>query len=603
MAEVVTNKQLQLLFLPRDPHSVLGMDLPTESFRPSRSVPNGNQIIPGSTLHAQTREKVVEILANTANGCLDELGLFPGIKQRYDELLKAHEQANRANDALWRDNDKLVQSCSHLRNKCTQYQRDNVKLYEDNRTLVQERSHICGENEQLKKQNMVYARSTTHYEVMGAYAALQRDMQAAVNENELLKHAVKDLQNSLHRSGANPAIIQSAVPVDVHSHGPPHVPASGMPELRISTHVTSQNNHPPLRRSSMPMSMPQTMAGLEQGSRSSSGYVPHNAVRGGNAIPNITQPSRTASGAGTSSRQHRPPLVPSMPMSAPQMPLHFPPPPRSSHSTSPQQPGPSLKSWHPVMRRPTDPMVGNIARPLSSGSLPPQTPSPSSPEFSGYVPAELQHRPIVPASRSASSTVPSSHISTPTQPQPSSSLHILTQATNRNSGQLPAVGTVQSPIVLVDSPLSRRPESPPEVHEAITPPSSGPPVTVAVSTDERRGDEIVVVEHPPLAVKMEVDESAEDGMQEDDMEDMDEDDENEVEVRLGPDGLRLVEDSINEIFGDETGSICGFCTFIRDSGLPTEDIDFTNKTLEEKVAHCITSHPDSWDAFRRAGGE
>ncbi len=56
----------------------------------------------------ELRERVVEILSNTANGCLNELGYYPGIAQKLKEL----ETTNKT------------------------WQVENVKLYEDNRRLL-----------------------------------------------------------------------------------------------------------------------------------------------------------------------------------------------------------------------------------------------------------------------------------------------------------------------------------------------------------------------------------------------------------------------------------------------------------------------------------
>lgn len=65
-----------------------------------------------------TRNRVIEVLAGTANGCLSELGYYPGMPQRMAEM----EQQNR------------------------QWQTENVKLFEDNRRLVEV---IRSQNERL----------------------------------------------------------------------------------------------------------------------------------------------------------------------------------------------------------------------------------------------------------------------------------------------------------------------------------------------------------------------------------------------------------------------------------------------------------------------
>lgn len=57
----------------------------------------------------ELREKIVEILSNTANGCLIELGYYPGITQKLKQL--------EATNVTW--------------------QTENVKLYDDNRRLLE----------------------------------------------------------------------------------------------------------------------------------------------------------------------------------------------------------------------------------------------------------------------------------------------------------------------------------------------------------------------------------------------------------------------------------------------------------------------------------
>ena len=57
----------------------------------------------------ELREKIVEILSNTANGCLIELGYYPGITQKMKQL--------EATNVTW--------------------QTENVKLYDDNRRLLE----------------------------------------------------------------------------------------------------------------------------------------------------------------------------------------------------------------------------------------------------------------------------------------------------------------------------------------------------------------------------------------------------------------------------------------------------------------------------------
>lgn len=68
---------------------------------------------------SELREKVVQILSNTANGCLNELGYYPGVHHRLKQL--------------------------EIKNQT--WQTENVKLYEDNRRLL---NTVREQHERLK---------------------------------------------------------------------------------------------------------------------------------------------------------------------------------------------------------------------------------------------------------------------------------------------------------------------------------------------------------------------------------------------------------------------------------------------------------------------
>ncbi|KAJ7755587.1 hypothetical protein B0H14DRAFT_3512333 [Mycena olivaceomarginata] len=73
-------------------------------------------------IRPQTRTKVIEILAGTENGCLQELG-----------------KLETTNQQLHRDNKKLkvhAGLAEELQKKCILYQSENTKLYEDNTKLI-----------------------------------------------------------------------------------------------------------------------------------------------------------------------------------------------------------------------------------------------------------------------------------------------------------------------------------------------------------------------------------------------------------------------------------------------------------------------------------
>ena len=87
---------------------------------PDRFLPSSEPVPQLATYNnTETRQKIVEILARTANGCLAELGYFPGMPHKLKEL--------------------------ELQNK--NWQTENVKLFEDNKRLM---AMLNSQNESLK---------------------------------------------------------------------------------------------------------------------------------------------------------------------------------------------------------------------------------------------------------------------------------------------------------------------------------------------------------------------------------------------------------------------------------------------------------------------
>ena len=79
------------------------------------------------------------IVSHTANQCLSELGYFPGITQKLDELLKANAQLSRDNVQMAHDYQLLRQA--------------HEKLFEDNLKAVQERDVLLHEKNAMFSDN------------------------------------------------------------------------------------------------------------------------------------------------------------------------------------------------------------------------------------------------------------------------------------------------------------------------------------------------------------------------------------------------------------------------------------------------------------------
>lgn len=139
------------------------------------------------------RSKIVEVLAGTANGCLTELGYYPGMPQRMQELEQLNAKLEEVN-AKWKS--------------------ENVKLFEDNRSLAHslqvqsekstksirslghqvqglniERARLMKVNEGLLVGQPPDAR---YQQLVSEYQNLQMFYQAALNEIKQLRDHIQN---------------------------------------------------------------------------------------------------------------------------------------------------------------------------------------------------------------------------------------------------------------------------------------------------------------------------------------------------------------------------------------------------------------------------
>jgi hypothetical protein len=75
-------------------------------------------------------------------------------------------------------------------------------------------------------------------------------------------------------------------------------------------------------------------------------------------------------------------------------------------------------------------------------------------------------------------------------------------------------------------------------------------------------------------------------------------------VRLGPDGLKLAEDCITDIFDeddeDEDTKICLLCQMRYEQGALSEKPPaFVKVSQQELIDHCLSEHPTAWHRLRQ----
>nr|GAT53625.1 predicted protein [Mycena chlorophos] len=154
-----------------------------------------------------TRGRIVEILAHTANGCLNELGYSPGMIEREQALLGENAQLKQHNGVL--------------AERLDQYVDENRKLYEDNSRLILQagsanKERIVAKNEsgRLREELKQFREfeGQDKVEVVQQYARLVRDHQVVLGQY----HSLVD---DLRRRG-----ILSANPANPNPNGPQVAP-------------------------------------------------------------------------------------------------------------------------------------------------------------------------------------------------------------------------------------------------------------------------------------------------------------------------------------------------------------------------------------------
>ena len=58
------------------------------------------------------KTKVVELLSSTVNGCLSELGYYPGMQEQFQHLLQTNALLQNDNTKLYEDNRALARVVS-----------------------------------------------------------------------------------------------------------------------------------------------------------------------------------------------------------------------------------------------------------------------------------------------------------------------------------------------------------------------------------------------------------------------------------------------------------------------------------------------------------
>ncbi|KAF7352530.1 hypothetical protein MVEN_01218000 [Mycena venus] len=594
--------------------------------------------------------RVIEILAGTANGCLQELGYTPGLIERIKHLEEASVKLRSTNEQLYKHTEKLKLYADELKQKCLQYQSENVKLYEDNSKIINDCNGLREEIINLRAKCVVNeeTRGKDVSEILAQYALLKTQYAEAVKALGLCAAQINTMAVSAAvaqpvqlSSGSREIRPTQVVPSQARRVSAPQLQTQPQPHL-----VNNQSMRPATLRpaaqivgTSSQRQNSGTAVLLGWNSQHGTPPLPTPTSAGAPPVPPPGYGPYAAGVAGPSS--YRPASGASMGHGTPTTTFS---PTAFSPTTQMQSPADSAvgvgvgsagpSSYRPPQWRERGTRFANDVPPDAADERPPaesaefciagdgkrtsaRATAPWSLALNLFI-IVVQIAPAAPVPV----PVPTPPPAAPAAPPP----HFVTQ----NGDMVPQPAPPAPPEMAVDGapdvdmqvdappetlqddgapPEPQDPGSPPEAHEALTPPldSSGA-LGVTVAADPSPGVNgdggavaRVKAEEEAPTVKMEVDE---DGGDEEEDED-EEEDGNEVDyIELGPDGLRTAKDCVAAVFDPDKNFVCRFCEARHNAdllaGIQSEPPpEMPNATLEERAAHCETEHEHVWGILRR----
>lgn len=185
------------------------------------------QCVP-SNEDANLRSNIVEILSGTANGCLTELGYYPGMPQNMVNLEQQNAQWQLENVKLFQDN----RSLSHaLQSEQAAHANTTRKLEGQIQGLISEKIRLSKHNEALMS-----ALDAPNQKVLSEYFKLQSFYESALIEIKQLRDYITQISVGQHsRQQAQPLQITEGQSkrIPISQNGQSSQPAQN-PPLQIS---------------------------------------------------------------------------------------------------------------------------------------------------------------------------------------------------------------------------------------------------------------------------------------------------------------------------------------------------------------------------------
>ncbi|KAJ3486779.1 hypothetical protein NLJ89_g11782 [Agrocybe chaxingu] len=186
--------------------------------QPPQRQPSGP---PASNNGTETRLKIVEILANTANGCLAELGYYPGMPQKLAELERLNKKWQNENVQLYQDNQTLLMKLQEQERRLNLVQAPEVEKVARIVQLEKDVQRLRTQRDELRQGKPASSATdapdyyTLHRELQARYTGLCDAYRAAYSE---VHHYRKQIGLQPYAvSEPIPQIVQNVQATRVHS--------------------------------------------------------------------------------------------------------------------------------------------------------------------------------------------------------------------------------------------------------------------------------------------------------------------------------------------------------------------------------------------------
>lgn len=206
------------------------------------------------------RARIVGILSDTANGCLTELGYFPGLLKRLQELEQNNAQWKEENVRLFRDNQSLTEVARYHQDRLKQVNAapDNsgkvASLEERVKSLTIQNAELSKKNDALRASGSSQSSHAPYQQLVVDYQQLAILYRTAMSEIQHLRQQVMQM-NATPPSG-RPHMVpsqanlvrapESRLPQDHHIPSTQKSPLSYIPDQTFHNPAMPPRGHIPV---------------------------------------------------------------------------------------------------------------------------------------------------------------------------------------------------------------------------------------------------------------------------------------------------------------------------------------------------------------------